>query len=157
MLVALALLLTIAPPPSDTTHCTQAAAFLRTEQQMAAIVEPDTMNDWRSQQRVVGCRITASGATTLSLRDEAIRLYDRLRAARWMRTPDPRDAPNEASMRFRWQQSDCLFNVSRDAMLFTDAEQRAAEAAPVKQGESRYAVFVQCFAALPAASRESIL
>lgn len=147
------LLLAAATPAADTTHCTQAAAFLRDEQRMAAIVEPDTMNDWRSQQRVAGCRITASGATTIGVRDEAIRLYDRLRAAKWVRTPDPRDAPSEASMRFRWRQSDCLFNVSRDAMLFTDAEQRAAEAVPIKTDESRYAVFVQCFTVLPPAAR----
>jgi len=155
MLAPLVLLLTISTTPPDTTHCAQAVAFLRGEQRMAAIVEPDTINDWRSQQRVVGCRITASGATTLGIRDEAIRLYDQLRAARWVRTPDPHDAPGEASMRFRWQQqSDCLFNGSRDAMLFTDAEQRAAEAVPLKSGETRYAVFVMCFAVMPPANRD---
>ncbi len=152
MLLTLSLAMMLAAP--DTSHCLAAADFLRDTQQMQALVEPDTINDWRTQKKLVGCRITAAGGTTLPLRDEAIRFYDRLRAATWTRTPDPRDAPGESSLRFRFRQSDCLFNVTRDAMLFTDAEEQVNEALMIKSGESRYHVFVMCTAALPAADRE---
>ncbi len=145
---------TVAVP--DTTHCTAAASFLRETQRMQALVEPDTINDWRTQQRLTGCRITAAGGTTQTLRNEAISFYDRLRAAKWVRTPDPRDAPTESSLRFRWEKSDCLFNVTRDAMLFTDAEAQVNEALLLKSGENRYHVFVMCTAALPATTRKTL-
>ncbi len=152
-MIALSLAISLAVP--DTTHCTAAARFLRETQHMQALIEPDTINDWRTQQRLPGCRITAAGGTTMTLRNEAIRLYDRLRAAEWTRTPDPRDAPTESSLRFRWQQSDCLFNVTRDAMLFTDAEELVNEVLVLKPGENRYHVFVMCTAALPATVRDT--
>ncbi len=151
MFFTLSLVAAIALP--DTSHCTAAAQFLRDTQQMQAIAEVDTINDWRTQQKLVGCRVTAAGGTTETLRDEAIRFYNRLRAAKWVRTPDPRDAPTESSLRFRWKQSDCLFNVTRDAMLFTDAEEQVTEALVLKPGEERYHVFVMCTAALPATIR----
>ena len=137
--------------PADTAHCSAAARFLRTEQRMVAEVGPDTINDWRTRKRLSGCRITAAGGTTLGVSGEAVRLYERLRAARWVRTPDPRDAPNEASLRFRWEQSDCLFNVSAEAMLNTDAEARVNDALVLEPGEVRYQVFVMCLPAQPAA------
>ena len=151
MLITLSLAVVLAVP--DTVHCTAAANFLRDTQQMQALIDADTINDWRTRQKLSGCRITAAGGTTLSLRDEAIRLYDRLRAAGWTRTPDPRDAAGEASLRFRWERSDCLFNVNREALLFTDAEDRVNEALVLKPGETRYQVFVMCMPALPAVDR----
>src|SRR6478672_8899326 len=86
-----------APVAPDSAHCTAAAAFLRGTQHMVAEVEPDTFDDWRTHKRVPGCRITAAGASDLTVRNEAVRLYERLRAAGWTRTPEPRDSPNEAS------------------------------------------------------------
>ena len=142
----------LAAPPADSALCTAASQFLRNEQRMVAEVGPDTIDDWRTRKRLPGCRITAAGGTTLGVQGEAVRLYERLRAARWVRTPDPRDAPNEASLRFRWQQSDCLFNVTAEAMLNTDAEMRVNEALVLKPGEVRYQVFVMCLPALPAAA-----
>lgn len=143
-----------APPSMDSTHCVAAAAFLRGVPQMVAEIEADTIKDWRSGQEVVGCRITAVGGTAIGVNREAVRFYERVRAAGWTRTPNPRDAPNEASLRFRWEQSDCLFNVNREAMLFTDAEDRVNEAFLPKPGEQRYHLFVICLPVLPAKPNE---
>lgn len=140
--------------PADTAHCTEAARFLTASQHMIAEVERDTIDDWRIGRRIVGCRITAAGGTSGTVRDEAVRMYERLRAAGWTRTPEPRDAPNEASLRFRWKQSDCLFNVNAQAMLGTDAEGRVIDKLALKPGETRYQVFVMCTPALPAIPRE---
>ncbi len=117
---------------------------------MVAIVERDTIDDWRTKQRVSGCRITAAGATDLTVQREAVRLYERLRELGWTRTPDPRDAPNEASLRFRMRQSDCLFNVNAEAMLGTRAESQANRALKLTTSERRYQVLVLCMPAMPA-------
>lgn len=140
--------------PVDSTHCVAAARFLRDDRRMVAEIESDTISDWRTGTRIAGCRITAAGATDIGVAKEAARLYDQMRAAGWTRTPDPRDAPNEASLRFRWQQSDCLFNVNADALLLTDAESRVNETLVVSPGQTRYQVFVMCLPAMPAKPRE---
>jgi len=139
------------PLRTDTVHCTDAARFLRESQHMVAEIEADTIDDWRTRKRVSGCRVTAAGATDLTVRGEAMRLYDRLRAAGWARTPDPRDAPNEASLRFRLMRSDCLFHVNQEAMLGTDAEGRVNDTVKLGPGATRYQVFVMCMPAMPAA------
>jgi hypothetical protein len=131
---------------SDTTYCVGAAAFLRGTQRMEAVVEPDSINDWRSQRRVGGCRITAAGGTTLSHKEAVTQLYERLRAEGWTRTPDPRDAPNEGSLRYRRDGADCLFNYNVEAMLFTDAETLVLERLRLAPREVRYHVFVLCLA-----------
>lgn len=141
------------PARVDSTHCVVAAEFLRGDRRMVAAIDPDTIDDWRTQRRVLGCRITAAGGTDIGVAKEAARLYERLRASQWTRTPDPRDAPNEASLRFRWKQSDCLFNVNVEAMLNTDTEHRVNEALVLKAGLTRYQVFVMCLPAMPAAPR----
>lgn len=138
----------------DSTHCTAAARFLRANRRMMAEISADTINDWRTGKRIASCRITAAGGTELTVGKEAARLYERIRAAGWTRTPDPRDAPNEASLRYRWEQSDCLFNVNAEAMLFTDAETRVNEALVLTPGHTRYQVFVMCLPAMPAKPRE---
>jgi hypothetical protein len=135
--------------------CTAAAAFLKTDRQMSAMVEADTIDDWRTRKKVVGCKITAAGGTTRGLQAEAVGFYERIRAVGWTRTPDPRDAPNEGSLRFRQGAVDCLFNVYGNAMLMTDAEDRASEARPLVAGEQRYHVYVMCLPAMPAAPRDS--
>ncbi|MCC6244269.1 MAG: hypothetical protein IT353_15605 [Gemmatimonadaceae bacterium] len=143
-------LLGAAAAPVDSTHCIAAAAFLRSDRKMVAEISDDTLNDWRTGKRVAGCRITAAGTTDISVQGEAIRFYEAIRAARWVRTPDPRDAPNEASLRFRWEQSDCLFNINAEALLFTDAETRVNEALVLKPGATRYHLYVICLPAMPA-------
>lgn len=140
----------------DTTgvraRCTGAAAFLRDVQRMEVEVTLDTLDDWRTRRRLPACHVTAAGGTTLGVQGEATRLYERLPAHGWTRTPDPRDAPREASLRFRKDGADCLFNVNREAMLFTDAETAVLERLRVVPGAVRYHVFVMCVEALPAAT-----
>jgi len=150
-LLSFALLLVSAPfAPVDSTHCVAAATFLRTDRRMIAEVEGDTVDDWRTGMRLAGCRITAAGATDVGVPKEAARLYERLRAAGFARTPEPRDSPNEGSLRFRMMQADCLFNVNSEAMLFTDAESRVNDKLVMPSNATRYQVFVMCMPALPA-------
>lgn len=134
----------------DTVRCAAAARFLREQRRMVAEVAPDTINDWRTRRRLAGCTVTAAGGTDLDVAREAARLYEAIRAAGWRRTPDPRDAPGEASLRFRMGDADCLFNVNREAMLFTDAETRVNDALVLPPGATRYQVYVMCLPALPA-------
>lgn len=118
---------------------------------MSTVVEPDTIDDWRTDRFVPGCRITAAGLTNRSLRGEAQRFYDVLRAASWVRTPDPRDAPGEASLRFRHDGVDCLFNVYSGGLLNTDAELAVDDERVPGPGELRYNVLVLCTPAAEAA------
>ena len=135
---------------ADSSDCVAGAAFLRDTQHMVAVIERDTIEDWRTKQRVIGCRITAAGVTDLTVQREAVRFYERLRASGWTRTPDPRDAPNEASLRFRMAQSDCLFNINAEALLGTRAESTVNRALKLGVGESRYQVLALCMPAMPA-------
>jgi hypothetical protein len=118
---------------------------------MAAEVERDTLDDWRTKKRQPVCRVTAAGVTSHTVREAAIQFYDRIRAVGWVRSPDAMDAPNEASFRFRTRGNDCLFNIYQDAVLFTEAELRVGEQRVPKAGETRLGVLVQCMAAMPAA------
>ena len=142
------------PPAPPQPLCTDAAAFLRTDRNMAAVVEADTIDDWRTRQRVSGCRVTAAGGTVRGLQPEAVAFYERVRAVGWVRTPEPYDAPNEASLRFRMGKADCLFNVYGDAMLMTEAEDQADLGRKLAPGETRYHVYVMCLPVMPAAPRE---
>lgn len=136
-----------------TRHCVDAHQFLTTNRGMAAEVERDTVDDWRTGQRVVGCRVTAAGLTRDGVKRAAELLYERLRTNGWTRTPDPRDAPNEASLRFRKAGSDCLFNVYSDGLLMTEAEGRVSEARIPGPGEERFGVLAMCMPAMPAKPR----
>jgi len=154
MILALLLLSLIRTPAvTDTLPCAAAARFLRDERHMMAEVEVDTIDDWRTGKKVAGCRITAAGGTELGVNKEAVHFYELLRAAKWVRTPDPRDSPNEGSLRFRWEQADCLFNINAEALLGTDAEQRVNDRLRVPAEQTRYQIFVMCMPAMPAAPR----
>jgi len=144
-----------APQPARHPLCVDADAFLRGDRAMQTIVEPDTVNDWRTRQRQFGCKVTAAGATTQGVQREAVYFYERVRASGWVRTPDPRDAPNEGALRFRKGKADCLFNVYGDAMLMTDAEMLVEDRRPLKAGEVRYHVYAMCMTAMPAAARDT--
>lgn len=157
MLLALFLLLNLptalpAQPPAQPL-CAAAATFLRTDRQMSAIVEPDTVDDWRTQKRVVGCKITAAGGTVRGVQPEAVAFYERVRAVGFVRTPDPRDSPNEGSLRFRKDGADCLFNVYGPAMLMTEAEDKADDARALAAGEQRYHVYAMCLPVMDAVPR----
>ena len=153
MVIAALLALMVAPRVADTSHCEVAARFLRDERHMVVEVEIDTIDDWRTQKRVPGCRITAAGGTELGVGPEAVRFYELLRAAKWVRTPEPRDSPNEGSLRFRWEQADCLFNINAEALLGTDAEARVNDRLRLPAGQTRYQMFVMCMPAMAAAPR----
>jgi hypothetical protein len=118
---------------------------------MVAKVEADTIDDWRTRKLVPGCRVTAAGVTPRGPAEEAALLYERLRAAGWTRTPDPRDAPNEASLRFRLGGTDCLFNFYTGTTLATQAEIEVNNAVVPRPGQQRYNVLVLCMPAINAA------
>lgn len=132
--------------------CEAAADHLREAADMATIIEAENIDDWRLDRSIAGCRVTAAGLTRRSLRAEAAAFYDGLRDAGWTRTPDPQDAPNEASLRFRSQGVDCLFNVYDGGLLGTDAELRVDDERVPGPGERRYNVLVLC---TPAEDTES--
>jgi len=138
-------------PQQEEIRCREAHRFLVAERGMAAVTEPDTLDDWRTHERVVGCRVTAAGVTRRSAREEARNFYDRLRSAGWVRTPDPRDAPNEASLRFRKDGSDCLFNFYTGGILGTEAESLVDDVAVPGPGERRVNFLVLCMSAREAA------
>lgn len=135
--------------------CTAADQYLRVDRQLATKVEADTLDDWRTHKKLPGCRITAAGGTGRGVQAEAIAFYERIRAiGGWARTPDPRDSPNEGSLRFRTGQIDCLFNVYGPSMLNTDAEAAVDEARPLSGREVRWHVYAVCVPALPAADED---
>lgn len=132
-------------------RCTQARALLEGKVGMATIVEPDTLDDWRTHLRLPGCRVTAAGTTTRTAAEQATWFYETVQAAGWTRTPDPRDAPNEASLRFRMGGNDCLFNVYTGGILGTDAELQVDRLRVPLAGEIRYNVLALCVEAREAA------
>jgi len=143
------------PAAGQVALCEGAELFMAADMGMAAVTEPDRIDDWRTKQMVTGCRVTAAGLTRLSLRDQAAGFYERLRAAGWARTPDPRDAPNESSLRFRKDGVDCLFSFYSGGLLGTEAEDRVDDARVPGPGERRFNFIVQCMPASDAAPRDT--
>ena len=138
---------------ASTDLCLQAERFVRGVG-MVAITEPDTIDDWRTRAMVPGCRVTAAGATRRPDAVEAREFYERIREAGWVRTPEPRDAPNEASLRFRRDGADCLFNYyTPTSPLNTDAEMDVTDAVFMTVGERLFNILVMCTPAAPAAPR----
>lgn len=134
--------------------CQEAERFVRDVAGMVAVTDPDTIDDWRTRALVPGCRVTAAGATSRSETEEARRFFERLRDAGWGRTPDPRDAPNEAALRFRREGADCLFNFYTSSVaLNTEAELVVSDAVPRRPGDTLYFFLVLCTPAAPAAPR----
>lgn len=118
---------------------------------LTAISEPDTIDDWRSGRILPGCRVTAAGVTARALSEEAAHFYDGVRGSGWERTPTPADAPDEASLRFRLDETDCLFNVYAQALLGTQAERKVALAQLPPPSEERYFILALCTPAVAAA------
>ena len=150
---ALAIFASARATAQPTAYCVEAHRFLTADRQMAAEAERDTIDDWRTGRKVAGCRVTAAGVTKDGVKRAAEHFYERLRARGWTRTPDPRDAPNEASLRYRISGVDCLFNVYRDGLLMTEAEGRVSDARVPAAGEERYGVLALCMPAMPAKPR----
>lgn len=134
-------------------RCGPATAFVTDRMEMVARVDADTLDDWRTGQRLAACRVTAAGTRrrTRSLAVAARVFYEALRADGWARTPDPADAPNESSMRFRRDATDCLFNVYQGILLGTPAEIEVTNEATRRAGEALYHVLAICVPAMPAA------
>lgn len=141
--------LTAAPNVSAQVEerCAAAERFLMQELLMVTRVDPDTLDDWRTGERLEACRITAAGTRRASLASAARVFYEKVRAAGWTRTPDPRDSPNEASLRFRWEDTDCLFNVYQGVLLGTDSEIAVTDAVDRSPGDELYHVLVLCIPA----------
>ncbi len=136
--------------------CLEAERFVRDVMGMTALAEPDTIDDWRTQSRTAGCRVTAAGATTASSTEVARGFFEVIPEHGWERTPDPRDAPNEASIRYRKGGADCLFSFyDSNSALNTDAELYVSEAVFLRLGERLYHFLVMCTPAAPAAPRGS--
>jgi hypothetical protein len=134
--------------------CLDAERFIKNVAGMVSLTEPDTINDWRTQSLTPGCRVTASAATKQLSRNVVRDFFDLLRSDAWIRTPDPRDAPNEASLRFRKSQADCLFSFYDSSVsLNTDAELTVSDAVFKTVGEKLYYFLVLCTPAAPAAPR----
>ncbi len=133
--------------------CWGAEGFMVDVVGMVAVIEPDTIDDWRTQKEVPGCTVTAAGLTDNTMRTEATLFYERVQAAGWVRTPDPRDAPAEASLRYRKDGADCLFNFYTASILGTDAEGTVTDQVIPVRGQERYHFHVMCMPAAEAAPR----
>ena len=136
----------------DLQRCEPLQRFLTEDFGMVAETERDTMDDWRTHKMLPGCRVTAAGGTQLGMSDTATLLYEQLLAVGWIRTPDPRDAPNESALRLRLDDTDCFFSpYSRNVVIGTAAEMRVNQAFAPSSDEVRYNVLVQCVQAMEAA------
>lgn len=134
--------------------CEGAERFVRETIGMVAIAEPDTIDDWRTKSQVAGCRVTAAASTEQPFPEVVRGFYQLVEYEGWSRTPDPRDAPNEASLRFRRDGADCLFNFYDNSVsLNTEAEMDVSDAVFVRPGEEMYYFLVLCTPAMPAAPR----
>ena len=152
--VSLATMLASTPVAGQEELCVGAERFVQEVMGLVAVAEPDTIDDWRTRRMVPGCRVTAAGASSLPSADIARGFYEVIVENGWARTPDPRDAPSEASLRFRRDGADCLFNYYDSAMsLNTDAEMMVSDAVYVGRGEKLYNFLVLCTPAAPAAPR----
>jgi hypothetical protein len=139
---------------AQTELCEGAERFLVETMGMIAVSEPDTIDDWRTKAMVPGCRVTAAFASRRTPADIVRDFYAVLDESDWSRTPDPRDAPNEASLRYRRDGADCLFNFYDASMsLNTEAEMYVSDAVHKGPGEDLYNFLVMCTPAMPAAPR----
>ena len=144
---------TVAVAQDERERCIPVERFLSEELGFVVRTDPDTMDDWRTRRIVPACRVTGARTTRLALDDEAEDFYVRLRDSGWSRTPDPRDAPNEASLRFRRAETDCLFNIYKGPLVASPAELEVSSAVLPEPGEIRFNVLVQCMPAMAAAPR----
>jgi len=135
----------VAASARQAERCEAANRFLVQDRGMVTRIDPDTLDDWRTGQRLAGCRITAAGIRTGSAGATARTFYQRLRTAGWERTPDPQDAPHEASLRFRRDETDCLFNVYEGILLGTESELAVTGAVGARRGRGEvYHVLAVC-------------
>ena len=136
----------------NTTLCEALHHFLTETMEMEAEISPDMVDDWRTQQVLPGCRVTAAGSALREVPGEENEVfYHSLLGAGWTRTPDPHDRPHEAAIRLRFEGTDCFFTPYQGIRLGTEAEMRVNTAFEARPGETRYNFLAQCVEALPAA------
>ena len=140
----------------EDARCAPAYGLLTQELSMVTRIDLDTLDDWRTGTRLAACRITSAGARSTTLAATARVFYETVRAAGWTRTPDPRDAPNESSLRFRLGETDCLFNVYQGPLLGTASEIDVTNTVEVRPGDALYHALVLCMPAMEAAPRDTI-
>ena len=151
-----ALLIACAGPASragaqDVKRCEPVQKFLTEDFGMVAETGKDTIDDWRTHKIVPGCRVTAAGGAAFGMGEQATLLYKQLMGQGWKRSPDPRDAPDESSMRFRLADTDCLFSPYSGIAIGTEAERRVSQAFHRNPEDAPFNVLVQCMKAMPAA------
>lgn len=132
-------------------YCTGARDYLTETLGYPALVEADSIQDWRTQQTFPGCRVYGAGSTSVDMKATAARFYEMILASGWVRTPDARDMPNEAAIRLRKDEMDCLYHVYSGPLLGTLMEIRVSGAVRLNPGDQRFNIFVQCMPAMPAA------
>ena len=131
-------------------YCEGARSYLADSLHTLALVDPDTIQDWRTRDTVLGCRVYASQATPLEQTPAARAFYDRLLASGWARTPDPLDMPNEAAIRVRQDNFDCLFHVYKAPLINSPSELEVTNSIKLQPGEGQFNVLAQCMPARPA-------
>ena len=135
----------------EVERCEAVQRLLTEDMGMVAESSPDTVRDWRAKQIRLGCRITAAGSMLrTTARDKGEVLYARLLTGGWKRQPARRGATNDPAVRFRLDETECLFSVYSGMMVGTQAEMRVSAAFKVRPGEERYNLLVQCVSATQA-------
>jgi hypothetical protein len=134
------------------SYCTGARDYLTERLGNPALVEPDSIQDWRTRQTFPGCRVYAAGATSVDMNLTAERFYEALLSSGWVRTPDARDMPNEAAIRLRREEMDCLYHVYNGPLLNTPLELEVSGAVRLNPGDRSYNILAQCMPAMPAAA-----
>ena len=136
----------------DVKRCEALNHFLIETMGMEAESSLDTVDDWRTQKILPGCRGTAAGSALREVPGEENEVfYFSLLAAGWTRTPAPHDRPQEAAIRLRLDGTDCFFTPYHGIRLGTEVEMRVNTAFKTRPGEDRYNFLAQCVEALPAA------
>ena len=135
----------------DLKRCEPVHRFLTEQFGMVAETGPDTIDDWRTDKMVPGCRVTAAGGTGLDMGTTAGMFYTQIMASGWTRTPEPQDAPDESALRLRLQDTDCFFSIYSGIAIGTEAERRVSMAYQPRSDDARYNMLVQCMPAMPAA------
>lgn len=133
------------------SYCVGASDYLSARLESAAVVDPDTIQDWRTGQTFHGCRVYAAAATSSSMNVTAQQFYEALLASGWSRTPDARDMPNEAAIRLRKDGMDCLYHVYNGPLLNTPSEQSVIQSVNLSAGDQLYNILAQCMPAMDAA------
>lgn len=135
-------------------YCAGARDYLGDRLGNPTLVDPDTIQDWRTRQSFFGCRVYAAASTAASMSATAQQFYEALVASGWIRTPDARDMPNEAAIRLRKDGMDCLYHVYNGPLLNTPSEQQVIQSVDLGPDDQLFNILAQCMPAMDAAPDE---